>query len=54
VARGVGMECSSERRNGAVEGISQRMLKRRSPCAIHDRFPGRGSICWATARVYWR
>jgi hypothetical protein len=52
VPSGFGMERSSERRDGAVEGISQRMLKRRSPCAIHDRVPGRGRICWATARAY--
>ena len=44
----------AERRDGAVEGISQRMLKRRSACALHDRFPGRGRICLATARAYSR
>ena len=29
---------------GAVEGISQRVLKRKSACAIHDRFRRRGHI----------
>ena len=52
VASGFGMERSCERGDGAVEGIRQRMLKRRSPCAIHERFPGRGRMCWATARAY--
>src|SRR5215831_16041365 len=46
VASGFGMERSSERGDGKLEGISQRMLKRRSAGAIHDRFPGRGRICW--------
>jgi hypothetical protein len=30
------------------------MLKRRSACTIHDRFPGKGRTCWLTARAYSR
>ena len=28
--------------DGAFEAISQRMLQRRSTCALHDRIPGTG------------
>ena len=54
VPSGFGMERSSERRDGPVEGISQRMLKWRSACSIHGKFPGRGRLCLATARAYSR
>ena len=52
VANRFGIERGTEGRDSAVEAISQWMLKGRSPCAVHDTFPGSGRMCWATARVY--
>ena len=54
VANGFRIERRAERRDGAVEGISQWMLNRGSSRAVHDTFPGRGRMCWATARAYSR
>jgi hypothetical protein len=45
MANRFGVERSAKRRDGAVEAISQWMLKRRSPCAVHDTLLGKGRMC---------
>ena len=39
--------------DGAVQDRSQRMGERRASRA-HEAVPGRGRMCWATARAYCR
>ena len=50
----VGMERSAEGIDGTVENSSQGMLERGASSAVHNEVPGRGRMCWATARAYCR